>query len=127
MPYIYSTLTCDNTFAIFAPKPDPKALSRIVRKITILGGHGMKNPKGLDTPQGVVTKVSDEDLAALENMVSFKQQVQAGFLVVDKKQTDPAKKVANMNPKDGSAPVTPKDFEKSTEAGDDLPTYKKIG
>ena len=124
MPYIFSTMTCGNTFAVFAPKTDPKALSRIVKKIHINGGHGMKNPNGLDTPKGVATKVTDEELQLLEGMLGFRQQVEAGFLVVDKKNSDPEKKAASMNPKDASSPLTPKDFEKSTEAGDDLVTYK---
>jgi len=127
MPFIYSTTTCSNTFAVFAPKTDPNSLSRVVKRIEILGGHGMKNPKGIDTPQGVVTKVSDEDLALLEKMVGFRDQVNAGYLIVDNKKMDPSKKAASMNPKDGSAPMTPKDFEKSTELGDDVPTYKKMG
>jgi hypothetical protein len=126
MPFIYSTLTCTNTFAVFAPKSDPKNLSRIIKRIEILGGHGMKNPKGLDTPKGVVTKVSDEDLCLLEGMIGFRQQVEAGYLVVDKKKVDPEKKAMDMNPKDGSAPLTPKDFEKSEDLGEDLPTYKKV-
>jgi hypothetical protein len=125
MPYIYSTLTCDNIFAVYAPKTDPKALSRIIKRILILGGHGMKSVKGLDTPQGVVTKVSDEDLALLEDMLAFRQHVESGFLVVDKKQVDPAKKIANMKQKDGSAPLTPKDFEKSEDSTNETPIYKE--
>lgn len=124
MPYIYSTLTCCNTFAVFAPKADENALSRVVKRITINGGHGLKNPKGIDTPKGVVTKVSDEDLALLEGMLAFRQHVETGFLSVDKKNVDPEKKAESMSEKDGSAPLTPKDFEKSTDAGDETPTYK---
>jgi hypothetical protein len=124
MPFIFSTLTCTNTFAVFAPKSDPKALSRVVKRIAILGGHGTKNPAGIDTPQGVVTKITDEELDLLQSMVGFRQQVEAGYIVVDKKNADPEKKAASMNPKDGSAPLTPKDFEKSEELGADLPTYK---
>lgn len=127
MPYIYSTLTCGNSFAIYAVKNDPKALSRIVKRIEIHGGHGMKNPKALDTPMGVVTQVSDEDLALLQTLTSFRKQVDAGYLVVDNKKTDPAKKAVDMNPKDASAPMTPKDFVKSEDGTDEIPIYKKKG
>ena len=127
MPFIYSTLTCSNSFAVYAPKTDPKALSRIVRRIEIHGGHGMKNPKALDTPMGVVTKVSDEDLELLQKLSSFKRQVAAGYLVVDNKKTDPAKKAVDMNPKDASSPLTPKDFEKSEDGTEEVPIYKKKG
>ena len=125
MPFIYSTLTCSNSFAVFAPKNDPKSLSRIVKRIEINGGHGMKNPKGIDTPMGVVTKVSDEELSLLEGMLGFRQQVEAGFIVVDKKKTDPAAKAANMNQKDGSSPLTPKDFETAKDSTDEAPIYAK--
>ena len=124
MPYIYSTMTCGTTFAVYAPKTDPNSLSRVVKRIEIKGGHGLKNPQAIDTPIGVVTKVTDEELELLEQMVAFRQQVESGFLVVDKKQSDPEKKAASMNPKDNSAPLTPKDFEKSEELGEDVPTYK---
>lgn len=124
LPYIYSTMTCGTTFAVYAPKTDLNALSRVVKRIDIKGGHGLKNPQAIDTPIGVVTKVTDEELELLEQMVAFRQQVESGFLVVDKKQGDPEKKAASMNPKDNSAPLTPKDFEKSEDLGEDVPTYK---
>lgn len=125
MPFIYSTLTCSNTFVVYAPKPDPKALSRIVKRIEIHGGHGVNTIKGLVTPQGVVTKVTDEELKLLEKSSSFRRQRDAGYLVVDNKKVDPAKKAVDMNPKDESAPMTPKDFDKSEDGNEELPVYKK--
>lgn len=125
MPFIYSTLTCSNSFAVYAPKPDPRSLSRIVKKIEIHGGHGMKNPKALDTPMGVVTKVTDEELELLQGLSSFKRQVAAGYIVVDNKKTDPAKKAADMNPKDASAPMTPKDFDTAKDSTEEAPIYSK--
>lgn len=127
MPFIYSTLTCSNSFAIYAPKNDPKALSRIVKRIEIHGGHGMKNPKALDTPRGVVTRVSEEELELLEQSLSFRQQVEAGYIVVDNKKVDPEKKAVDMNQKDNSAPLTPKDFVTGEDSTDEIPLYKKKG
>lgn len=127
MPFIYSTLTCSNSFVVYAPKNDPKALSRIVKRIEIHGGHGMKNPKALDTPMGVVTRVSDEDLELLQKLSSFQRQVAAGYIVVDNKKTDPAKKAVDMNPKDNSAPLTPKDFEPAKDSTEEAPIFKKKG
>jgi len=125
MPFIYSTMTCGNTFPVYAPKTDPNALSRVIRKIEIKGGHGIKNPQGMDTPRGVVTKVTDEELELLEGMLAFRQQVEAGYIVVDKKLGDVEKKAASMSAKDNSAPLTPKDFEKNEELGQETPTYKQ--
>jgi len=127
MPFIYSTLTCSNSFAIYAPKNDPKALSRIVKRIEVHGGHGMKNPKALDTPMGVVTRVTDEELELLKKDLTFQQHVKDGYLVIDNKKMDPAKKAVDMNPKDESAPLTPKDFEKSEDSSEEIPLYKKKG
>jgi len=125
MPFIYSTLTCGNTFVIYAPKPDPRALSRITKRIEIHGGHGVNTLKGLVTPQGVVTKVTDEELELLQTSSSFRRQCDAGYLVVDNKKVDPAKKAVDMNPKDESAPMTPKDFDKSEDGNEEVPIYKK--
>lgn len=98
MPFIFSTMTCSNTFAVFAPKTDPTTLSTIMKRIHINGGHGLKNPDGMITPKGVVTKVTDEELQLLEGMLGFRQQVAAGFLVVDKKiQTQRKKQRTCLN------------------------------
>lgn len=127
MPFIYSTLTCSNSFAIYAPKTDPKSLSRIVKRIEVHGGHGMKHPKSLDTPMGVVTKVTDEELELLNKDLTFQQHVKDGYLVIDNKKVEPSKIAASMNPKDESAPLTPKDFEKSEDGTEEVPIYKKKG
>lgn len=127
MPFIYSTLTCSNSFVVYATKTDPKALSRIVKRIEIHGGHGMKNPQALDTPMGVVTKVTDEELKLLEENLSFRKQIASGFIVVDNKKVEPALKAADMSLKDASAPMTPKDFEKSDISDEATPVYKKKG
>ena len=123
MTFIFSTMTCSNTFAVFAPKTDPTTLSTIMKRIHINGGHGLKNPDGMITPKGVVTKVTDEELQLLEGMLGFRQQVAAGFLVVDKKNTDAEKKAANMSQHDKSAPLTPKDFEMGKDSSEDALIY----
>lgn len=125
MPFVYSTLTNSNCFVVYAPKTDPNALSRIVHRIEIHGGHGMKHPKAFDTPQGVVTKVTDEQLKLLMSSSSFKRQIAAGFISVDDKKIDTEKKAADMADKDASAPMTPKDFVVSDDSEEDMTIYKK--
>lgn len=127
MNYVYSTLTCDNEFAVYAPKNDPRALSVIKKRILIKGGHGVKNHLGIDTPKGVVTQVSDEDLDILEKHYSFQKQVKAGFIVVDRKERAPATVAVDMAQKDASAPLTPADFEKGDNDSPEAPVYKKKG
>lgn len=127
MPYVYSTLTCGNVFPVYAPKNDPRDLSRIVHKIEIKGGHGIKKQKEIYTPMGVRTEVSESDLELLLKNKSFQMQVKAGYITVDNKKVVAEKRAADMNPKDASAPLTPKDFEKGDLSDDEITTYKKKG
>jgi hypothetical protein len=126
MPFVYSTLTCDNIFPVYVENKDPHALPRIIHKIVIKGGHGVKLQKELHTPFGVRTQVSDSDLELLMKDLNFKKQISAGFITVDNKKVVAEKKAADMNPKDGSAPMTPKDFEKSDISEETL-VYKEKG
>lgn len=127
MNYVYSTLTCDNAFAVYAPKNDARALSVIKRKILIKGGHGVKNHRGIDTPRGVVTQVTDEELEILEANYSFQKQKKLGYLVVERREVAPAKVAEDMNPKDASAPLTPADFQEGDVSTPEAKVYKKKG
>lgn len=108
MPFIYSTLTCSNSFPIYMPT-DPKSPAISLREIEIKGGHGLAHPKGLDTPQGVVTQVSDEDLEYLKTDKTFMGFVDKGFLLIDNKKVNPAKRAADMAQRDRSSQMTEKD------------------
>jgi hypothetical protein len=109
--YIYSTASQTTDFAIYTPT-GPQQNSRIERVITIKGGANVATRyPNLSTPLGVVTQVSDEDLAVLEKDYHFQQAVKHGFYTVDKRKADPEKVAKNMAPKDRSAPRTPDDPE----------------
>lgn len=126
MPFVYSTLTCDNIFPVYAPPLDARAMPLIQHKITIKGGHGIKRQNELVTPMGVRTEVSESDLALLMKDLNFKNQIAAGFIIVDDKKVSAEKKASDMQQKDGSAPLTPKDFEKS-DISSETTVYKKKG
>jgi|SRR5271165_5349357 len=132
MPYVYSTATCAGTYVDYGPtEPNSKQHAVARRKVTIHGGHGVAHPtRGpiqghIHTPRGVVTEVSDEDLEFLMQDKNFQRHMAAGFMRVEKKKYETEKMAADMAEKDGSAPLTPKDFEKSenSEPGSDI--YKK--
>lgn len=132
MPYVYSTATCPIAYVKYQPrliveKNDRAAPghNKILKKVTINGGHGVSN-RQLVTPIGVVTHVSDEDLDFLIEDQNFQRHVKAGFVSYDKRKVEPYKKAANMSEKDGSSPLTPKDFEKGENDSDDLRVYKGI-
>lgn len=131
MHYVYSTASCSTAFVKYKDKPEPEKRrnsighNEILKKVIIKGGHGISD-KHFFTPFGVVTQVSDEDMDFLLQNESFKRAVNLGFMSYDKKRIDPEKKARNMEIKDGSSPLTPKDFEKGENDSDDLRIYKGI-
>lgn len=134
MPYVYSTSTCSTAYVKYAPPSSNESnnrsadgFNRIVKKVIINGGNGVAT-KHLVTPIGSVTFVSDDDLEFLLQNESFQRHIKEGFITYDKKKVDPEKKVKNMKDRDGSFPLTPKNFEKGQNDSDDLRIYKgKIG
>ncbi len=58
--YVYSTLTCDNNFAVYSNTPN-QDIPVIHKTILIKGGHRVAT-KSLYTPRGVVTEISDDDM-----------------------------------------------------------------
>ena len=127
--YVYSTATCSGAYVEYHPMSDGASHAVVRKKVVINGGHGVAQQNGtmmgaIYTPRGVVTQVSDEDLEFLERNPAFRRHVDRGFLVVDSKKVDPEKKAANMAQADGSAPITPKDFEKSEHSTPNTPIYK---
>jgi hypothetical protein len=131
MPYVYSTATCSGTYVEYQKTPpisenkSSPGYNKAIRKIVINGGHGVAT-KHLFTPKGVVTQVSDDDLEFLLKNASFQRHVAAGFLTYDKKKVDPEKKIVNMAAEDGSAPLTPKDFEKGENGDETTKVFKGL-
>lgn len=126
MNYVYSTATCGTDYHIYEDTGN-RDLAVVKKKISINGGHGVAN-KNFVTPQGVVTIVSDEDLELLEKDYHFRKHVEAGFITVQKRKTEPEKVAADMKDKDLSAPLTPKDFETvDNPAVEGYKTYRKKG
>jgi len=107
MPYVYSTLTCDNEYADYVKAGDQL---NIQHKVLIKGGHGVMN-KNFMTPLGVVTEVSDDDLRFLMNNSAFKFHLDGKFLKVEEKAYDPEKVASDMERADNSAQITPADYE----------------
>ena len=125
--YVYSTLTNATTYNIFRPQPaESKSTPIVEHKITVNGGSNvMPLPQfGIITPRGVVTEVSDEDMALLEENYHFKEHKRLGFVTVDKKAKPVEKAIEAMEPKDASAPKTPDDFVPVEKAPGEAPAYK---
>lgn len=134
MHYVYSTATCPISYVQYAAPSDNEnakgyrggtSHNRVLKKVTIEGGHGVAN-KVLFTPKGVATQVSDDDFEFLMKNESFQTHMKRGYMTVDKKKIEPEKRAKNMADRDGSAPLTPKDFEKGENHSEDLRVYKGI-
>lgn len=127
MNYVYSTATCPIAFVKYREPSSSSGLghNQILKKVIIKGGHGLAD-KHVFTPSGVATQVNDEDMEFLLANDSFQKAVKDGFISYDKRKVEPEKKAKNMAEKDGSAPLTPKDFEKGENDSEDLRIYKGI-
>jgi hypothetical protein len=123
--YVYSTLTCDNHFTIYANNSN-RDLPVIERSILIKGGHNVAT-KHLYTPKGVMTEVSDEDMAVLQEDYHFKEQMKHGFITIERKKVEPEKVAKDMTDRDGSSPKTPEDYEKGENSTASTPVYKTKG
>ena len=109
--YICSTATAH--LEIVQYRTDAGPLPKVVRKVNLLGGANLP-PKTLVTPKGVLTPVSADDLDFLIGNAEFQRLKRAGFVEIirGKSEDDLDAAVSGMEPKDRSAPKTPKDFEK---------------
>lgn len=91
------------------------SINTIVEKIEIKGGADVINKKTLDTPSGVVTIITKEQLEILKENPDFMAHVEKGFISYhEEKITEEVKeeKAAKM-PKDNSRQKTKKDYKKS--------------
>ena len=113
--YVYSTLANDQLYTTYQNSGDGTP-AIAVYKVFVKGGAGVAtsiaNGVAGETPYGVVTVVSDEDLGHLEKNQSFLDHQKGGYLTVVKKQVDVEVAIADMNRMDKSAPITPEAMEK---------------
>lgn len=143
MPYIFSTLSNDNAYTFYEDegadkKSVPRGIHKVKRKILIKGGTAVvqsNEQKGIYTPYGVMTEVSNEDLNHLlggltvkeimENPLEkhvhkgnavFKKHLKNGFLRIDEKKIDIDKAVADLKKRDASAQKTEKDISETKGA-----------
>jgi hypothetical protein len=116
--FVCSKLAGDQAYTLyFKDKTGGKQIPRVNRVINIKGGAGVIN-KQLQTPYGVVTPITEDQLDALrKGCPSFNRHVKRGFLKV--LETDPSqkeiKKIADDMDRDKSSQKTPDDLIKDVE------------
>jgi hypothetical protein len=124
MHHIFSTMVCDNTYVRYNAH-GPRGINVAEAEVLIKGGTGI-NKKNVQTPLGVHTLVSDEDMEWLKDDYSFKQHIKNGYIVVRKQKVDPEVAAADMvtrNQKTDACPIVPQDFTEKP-AGKDLTAVK---
>jgi hypothetical protein len=122
MPFVYSTATNATTYATYHENPGSVGLNRIKRSVTIAGGSNVAAKRTLYTPIGVGTEVSQDDLDFLLTVPAFQRHIARGFVKVSKDTRDNAEvAAADMNSRDGSAPLVPGDFGPNSPFGENAP------
>lgn len=111
MAYIYSTLACNQEYTswtIHKLGVEVKAIPG--DSVVIKGGAGLAN-NNLQTQHGVVTHVTDDQLALLKTIDAFNKHVELGYLVIDDKKSDAEVVAADMARTDKSRPLTPQEYD----------------
>lgn len=111
MPYLYSTLSCSQRYVKYAPAV-AGGVPREERSVFVAGGANVAN-KNLITPRGVVTEVTDEELALLRENDLFKIHVSKGHIVVEDRKHDVEKVIPDMEARSPDAQIEPQDYDVS--------------
>lgn len=115
--YVFSTLTATNEYPIYE-YIEGRGLPNAVSSVLIYGGANLPSHI-FDTPKGVVTPITDEEFDQLNKSPGFQFHVDGGHLTVEDRPYEIESVVKDMESKDASAPIVPKDYE---DAGLDAPT-----
>lgn len=119
--FIVSRASQDNEYVFWGSTAN--GMRTVKKSILIKGGANVMDKTTMTTPNGVVTEISDEDWEALKEHSAFKRHMERGFVEVmqeEKKARESSKKKSTK--KDGSAQLTPKDFE---DKGQKAPVLNK--
>lgn len=110
--YIYSTLSNDQRYTLWQEKAADGAPNIALGSVLVHGRANVINEKTLDTPKGVMTRVTADQLSLLHHSGSFLRHKKAGYLTIEKAKVEPDKVAKDMTPKDKSAQLEKADFKK---------------
>lgn len=97
--YVYNTLANDQRYT-------ERGKNRTVVASVFIAGKANIPNKHMLTSRGVVTEVTDEQLAILRNNAIFKLHEKNGFITVERRKVNADKVADSMNNNDPSAPDT---------------------
>lgn len=110
--YIFSTLSCSQHYGEYIKGGADLPIRG--KQVLVKGGANVAD-KMFVTPRGVVTTVSDEELAIIERDPMFQAHKENGYITVEKKNLDIDKVVSNLTARDESAPLGIGDFAENKE------------
>lgn len=118
MPQVASTLSCDVKYTLWAPKSKdaPGGVNTAIAHVVVHGGHGVAHRRehgGLETPKGVLTSVTDEQVALLKKNETFQTHEKNGFvrIIETEKKVASNKAADDLEGVEPSSPLTDKDFK----------------
>ena len=117
MPYIANTLSTDVNYCFYGRTPTG---SNEVRRSILISGKANVADKHFITRDGVTTKVTNEELEQLKKHPVFQKHLENGFIKISATEGR-AENVKDLEKKDKSAPLTPKDY---VEQGKEAPKTK---
>ena len=109
MGFITSKMAAGVTYAFYAPAANK--INVVTDTITINGGADVINKRSLETPTGVVTELTDEQIDKLKSHPLFQEHLQNGAVTIISSEKD-AKKAEKDLEEDKSSQIKPDDYEK---------------
>lgn len=112
MAYITSTMSSPIVYTVY--KTLAGKTRAVADSVRVEGGANVADKRTILTPKGVCTSVTEEQLELLKKHPLFNEHLKKGFVaIVETKYKEDAEKASSdLESKDGSAPKTPKDYEK---------------
>ncbi len=107
--YIVSKMAANVNYAIYTK--GARGINEVKQVITIRGGADVIDKKTLVTPEGVLTPVTDDEFAKLQDNPIFLRHIERGVLKVCTNERNAEKSSVELT-KDDSAQLTPKDYKK---------------
>lgn len=113
--YITSKMASAVDYAFY--KQGANKVNVVVKTIHINGGADVVNKRTLETPSGVVTELSDDDINMLKTHPLFIEHQKNGFVAICGSEKE-AKKADKTLEEDKSSQITPQDYEKGNSKKD---------
>lgn len=109
MGFITSKMAASVTYAFYTKGANK--INVVTDEITVNGGADVINKRSLETPSGVVTELTDEQIDKLKTHPVFKMHLANGAVAILGSEKEAKKADEDLN-KDKSSQLTPEDYEK---------------